>query len=250
MPSVASEAIQVIGDRDPDNGPPAPALLLALAAVAVLLLSVGVAGWWLQRPTPAERLVFNYARAIDRGDAEEARRLMTEEPTVVMWPGYWNILHADLIRDDRDGLDGFVAYHSALEGATELRTCTVRDPAPQQPQEYDHWVRCGYTLTDSLLVALADSGASSSGRLSFGITNGAIHTVFVARMDMPSEVFPFTDWIAKHHPDFGRSKMLYVPSRPGIPFPIVVLAGLNFDAEAARSLLGFAEEYKASEIHR
>ena len=243
MSDAADDAeIQVLGEVDV----PAPAsspIVVGGVIVGIVLVLLGIlsAAQWIGRPSGDERTVRAFAAAIDDGDVRQARAFI-EEPTILMWPTYWSFLNIEHISPFGDRLEGFIEYQHTLEARTEIGDCTTRATATGEPTEYDAWLRCDYTLRDALSERLAGPLGATFGRLSVGIKEGRIRTVFVIRSDRPPRVSAFRTWITETYPE-RYAALLTQPPVLQLDVPIIGLVVTDYNGPTASTLVEFADAY-------
>lgn len=256
---------QIIGADEPAPRSPESARRFAvvMAVAAAVLVGLAFVARSGSRSLTDEVLVREFTAAIDDGDVAGVRRLI-ENPTIVMWPSYWSILNTEHITPEGDRLDQYVEYHRAMEAKTVLSNCTVRvTPAEElavalarapsadlnhadvpfpQREEHDRWVRCDYRLSNSLAQLLDGPLGATHGRVSFGLYEGAVRTVFVIRQDRSEPVNSFRRWLSVTYPEDYQA-LLNAPDVLAIDIPIMGLVALDYNRYTARTLIEYAREY-------
>jgi hypothetical protein len=215
-----------------------------VVGLVIVVLAIFSAARWIGRPPDAERTVRAFAAAIDGGEVGRARNLI-EDPTILMWPTYWSFLNIEHVSPFGDRLDKFIEYQHALDTRTEIRNCTTRPTGPGEPTGYDSWLRCDYTLRDALSERLEGPRGATFGRLSVGIKDGLIHTVFVIRSDRPQRVSAFRTWIAETYPQ-RYAALLTQPPVLQLDVPIIGLVVTDYNGPTATTLVEFADAYVAA----
>ncbi len=244
-PASDDAGVQLVGKVAVPVSDSSPILAVGLAVgLVIVVLGIFSAARWIGRPPDDERTVRAFAAAIDGGEIARARNLI-EDPTILMWPTYWSFLNIEHVSPFGDRLDKFIEYQHTLETRTEIGDCTARPTAPGEPAGYDSWLRCDYRLRDAVSERLAGPQGATFGRLSVGIKDGLIHTVFVIRSDRPAIVNDFRTWIAETYPE-RYATLLTQPAVLQIDVPIIGLVVTDYNGPTATTLVEFADAYAAA----
>jgi hypothetical protein len=244
--SQGGESVQVLGDRPAgarEVAPPKWALaLFVLAGVATIAVFAAVG--WIAQPPDEEGTLRDFAAAVDAGDEERARSYIGDA-TIISWPTYWSVLNIEHISPFGDRLGDFIDFQHELRADTEIRACETRPTGPEEPDEYDKWVRCDYFIRDALSQRLQGPSGSSTGRLSVGFKDGLIRTVFVIRTDRPAVLGHFREWVNATFPDVYAG-LLDQPAVLQLDVPIIGLVVTDYNAGTAATLIAFADSYASA----
>ena len=225
--------------------------LAATGAVALALVAVSVAGpserFTSLHPDPLDT-VAQFKAAFDSGSPGDLQAMLADQPTIISWPAgppwagprKWTIELVPPTRsptlDHQAELHDYVEFHQALGGETDLFNCAsetpVREPARSS---YDHWVTCGFQVTNQLVHALAPDEVGAEGSLRFGVVDGRVSAVIVEEWKTTLRVFDYLIWIRDAKPTAYEDVLAGRLTQP------------NYTGQSADALLALAHEYAASQ---